>query len=197
MTNTRKISLLILVFWIGLAFYLVFSIRTSIKEKENISRAEATIIDRLILIREAEIAYLSVNGSYTSSWDTLKNFIDSGYFYLTEKQETIITLPYGKDSIIVNIDTLGTVSVKDSLFNITKKPKFDLANFEYVPGVEPPTKFDIWAGTISKAGVIVNVIEVKNPKPIDPDRSEDSERTTKLPLRFGSKYSVTTSGNWE
>ncbi|MEM6642978.1 MAG: hypothetical protein AAF616_08375 [Bacteroidota bacterium] len=197
MNKTKIISLVMLVVWVGLAGFLVYSIKSSIDEKERIASAEARIIEQLKMIREAETAYMQVNGQYTSDWDNLIAFIDTGSFYLTEKSETIITLPYGKDSIVVDIDTLGTRPVMDSLFSSKKWPRFDLNTLSYVPGTQPPTQFIVWADKITKAGLQVNAIEVKNPKPVDPSRDEESEYNTRKPLRFGSRTSVTTAGNWE
>ena len=85
----------------------------------------------------------------------------------------------------------------DSLFRAGKWPNFNLETLPYVPGVQPPVKFDVWADRISKAGLLVNAIEVKNPRPVDPSRDEESEYNTRKPLRFGSRTSVTTAGNWE
>ena len=197
MSKTKIISLVMLVVWVCLAVFLVYSIKSSIDEKKRIASAEARIIEQLKMIREAETAYMQVNGQYTSDWDKLLAFIDTGSFYLTERSETIITLPYGKDSIVVDIDTLGTRLVADSLFSKDKWPRFNLETLPYVPGVNPPTKFVVWADKITKAGLLVNAIEVKNPKPVDPSRDEDSEYNTRKPLRFGSRISVTTAGNWE
>lgn len=197
MSKTKIVSVVMLVVWVSLAVFLVYSIKSSIDEAKRIERAEARIIEQLKMIREAEIAYMSVNGQYTSDWDKLLAFIDSGNFYLTEKSETIIPQPYGKDSIYVEIDTLGTKSVMDSLFGNNKWPRFDLTTLPYVPGVQPPVKFDVWADKILKAGLQVNAIEVKNPRPVDPSRDEESEYNTRKPLRFGSRTSVTTAGNWE
>lgn len=197
MSKTKIVSIVMLVVWVGLAFFLFFSIKSRIDETKRIASAEARIIEQLKMIRDAEIAYMQVNGQYTSDWDKLIAFIDSGDFYLVEKSETIITLPYGKDSIVVNYDTLGTKSVRDSLFTPNKWPNFNLATFSYVPGVTPPTQFHVWADKITKAGLLVNAIEVKNPSPVDPTRDEDSEYNTRKPLRFGSRTSVTTAGNWE
>ncbi len=197
MSKTKIVSVVMLVVWVSLAVFLVYSIKSSIDEAERIENAEARIIEQLKMIREAEIAYMSVNGQYTSDWDKLLAFIDTGKFYLTERSETIIPQPYGKDSIYVEIDTLGTKAVIDSLFGNNKWPRFDLATLPYVPGVQPAVKFDVWADKILKAGLLVNAIEVKNPRPIDPTRDEESEYNTRKPLRFGSRTSVTTAGNWE
>ena len=197
MSKTKIVSVVMLIVWVSLAVFLVYSIKSSIDEAKRIENAEARIIEHLKMIREAEIAYMTVNGQYTSDWEKLLSFIDSGNFYLTEKSETIIPQPYGKDSIYVEIDTLGTKSVLDSLFGGNKWPRFNLQALPYVPGTQPPVKFNIWADKILKAGLLVNAIEVKNPRPVDPGRDEDSEYNTRRPLRFGSRTSVTTAGNWE
>jgi len=197
MNTTKILTIVMAVVWIALAFYLFYSIKFSIDEKERISDAEAEIVKKLELIREAQIAYAAVNGKYTSGWDSLVSFLDSGVFYLTEKTETITQLAYGAEEVTVNIDTLGTVPVMDSLFTAQIRATIDINDISYVPIVEPKTQFDLWAGKINKAGLLVNVIEVKNPKPIDPGRDEESEYNTRKPLRFGSRYNVTTAGNWE
>ena len=197
MTKTKIFTYVFGIIAVVLAFYLYNSIDSSIEESRRIERMEARIIEQLKMIREAELAYEAVNGQYTSDWDKLLAFVDSGKFYLTEKTEYVITLDYGADSTYIEVDTLGTVPVRDSIFTEEKWPRFKLATLPYVPGVEPPTKFNIWADKIEKSGVMVNAVEVVNPSPINPERDEESEYNTKKPLRFGSRTSVTTAGNWE
>ncbi|MCP4458209.1 MAG: hypothetical protein GY816_09340 [Cytophagales bacterium] len=177
------------------ASYLRESINSSIQQTAQIEKSEGLIIEKLKLIRDAELAYLSVNRQYTSDWDKLIKFVNEGEFFLTEKKETIFELSYGVDSIVVQIDTLGTVSVLDSLFT-NRFSDFDASDLPFVPGYEG-VKFRVWADKISKSGLLVDAIEVVNPRPVNPERDEDSEYTTKKPLRFGSKYSITTTGNWE
>ena len=60
---------------VGLAYYLFNSINTSIVESKRIATMETAVIGRLKMIRDAEIGYKSVKGSYTSDWDQLLNFI--------------------------------------------------------------------------------------------------------------------------
>ncbi len=197
MDKTKILSIVFFVIAMGLAAFLIYRINFAISEEERIARMEADIIESLMMIREAEAAYLAVNGQYTSDWNKLTSFIDSGNFYITQRTETVFQLSYGADSIFVEIDTLGTVPVRDSLFTKAKWPKFNLATLAIVPGISPETKFVLWADKIKKAGVDVNVIEVVNPRPVDPNRDEESEYNTRKPLRFGSRTSVTTAGNWE
>ncbi len=178
-------------------YYLYSSINTSIEEANRIERMETAIIAKLKMVREAQLAFKAVNGRYTSDWDQLLAFVDTGSFYITERTETIITLDYGADSTYVEVDTLGTVLVKDSVFSEAKYPNFSIASLAYVPGIDPPVRFSMWADKITKAGVLVDVVEVWNPQPVDPTRTDDSELDSKKPLRFGSRTSVTTAGNWE
>ena len=195
MGNTRILFYVFLATALAGSVYLFNSINSSIKQTARIEKAEGLIIDKLKLIRDAELAYLAVNRQYTSDWDKLIEFVNTGEFYLTEKRETIFELSYGVDSVVVEIDTLGTVSVLDSLF--TKRfPDFDANDLPFVPGYKN-VKFKVWADKISKSGLLVDAIEVVNPRPVNPERDEDSEYTTKKPLRFGSQYSITTTGNWE
>lgn len=197
MNTTKILTIAFGLLAVGLAWYLYDSINSSIEEKENTTRLEKRIIEQLKMIRDAELAYEAVNGQFTSDWNKLTAFVDSGSFYLTEKTEFNKTLSYGADSTWVVIDTLGTIKVKDSLFNARRQPNFNLSTLEYVPTADPPVKFDIWADRIDKSGVAVNVIEVVNPKPVDKNRDPESEIPSRRPLRFGSRTNVTTAGNWE
>jgi hypothetical protein len=197
MSTTKILTIVFGVIAAYLAYFLYNSIDSTIQETRKIAKLEARVIEQLKMIREAEIAYESVNGVYTSDWDKLTAFVDSGKFYIVQKTETIKALAYGAEEVSVTIDTLGSVAVKDSLFTSAKWPKFELATLAFVPGIEPQVKFNIWADRIEKGGVKVNVIEVVNPAPVDPTRDEESEIPSRRFLRFGSRTSVTTSGNWE
>lgn len=194
MSSNKILFIVFLVTALGAAAYLINSIGSSIRQSERIEAAEQAVIDQLKKIREAELAYIAVNGQYTSDWNNLIKFIKEGVFYVVEKKETIYELSYGADSVVVDIDTLGTVPVYDSLF--AKYRNFNPDRIAYVPGYEN-VKFRIVADKIDKSGIMVDVIEVWNPKPVNPDRDEDSEYTSRKPLRFGSQFNVTTSGNWE
>ena len=197
MSRIKILTITFAITSVGLAYYLYDSINTTIQETKRIAIMEAAIIDQLKLIREAELGYKAVHGHYTSSWDSLLHFVDSGYFYITERIETVITLDYGADSTSVQIDTLGRIQVIDSLYGSHKYPNFNLAELPYVPGITPKVKFLIWADEIKKANLLVSSVEVWNPSPINPDRDEESEINIKKPLRFGSRTNITTAGNWE
>ena len=178
----------------GLAFYLVNSIKFSIDEEARINEAEAKVIEKLKMIRSAQIAFQSVTGQFASELDTLLNFIDSGNIFLIQRREETVLLDYGAEETTLYLDTLGSVTVIDSLFSSI--PNFVASNLINVPGYEN-VQFEIWASKIEKGGVEVDVVEVRNPKPFDPNRKESNEANINKPLRFGSRTSITTAGNWE
>ena len=116
MSVTKILSIVFLIISLGLAWYLGSSIKQSIDDRKMIATREAAIIDKLKLIREAEIVYQEVNGDYTDDWNELINFIKNGQVPIIEKKETIITLDYGADSVIVEYDTLEVIPASDRIF---------------------------------------------------------------------------------
>jgi hypothetical protein len=194
MNKLKFYTYLTLVFALGLAFYLVNSIKFSIDEEARITTAESKVINKLKLIREAQIAFQSVNGEYANDWDSLLNFIEKGEIFLIQRREETVLLDYGAEETTLYLDTLGSVSVLDSIFS--PYPDFDTQNLVFVPGYDN-IKFEFWASKIEKGGVEVDVVEVRNPKPFDPDRKEANEANINKPLRFGSRTNITTAGNWE
>tara|TARA_B000000475_G_scaffold115424_1_gene93463 strand:- start:2320 stop:2904 length:585 start_codon:yes stop_codon:yes gene_type:complete len=194
MKNLKLYTYGTLLFAAGLAFYLVNSIKYSIDEEARINAAEDKVIEKLKMIRDAQIAFQSVNGKYANEWDSLLNFVENGNIFLIQRREETVLLDYGAEETTLYLDTLGSVTVIDSLFSSI--PNFLASNLIYVPGYDD-VKFEIWASKIEKGGVEVDVVEVRNPKPFDPNRKEANEANINKPLRFGSRTSITTAGNWE
>lgn len=196
MNKNKIISILLLVVSLVLGGYLVYSIKSSIDTKEQIARVEEKVQKKLEIIRKAEIGFQSAYGDYTDNWGTLANFIEADSFFITQKTETIIPLSYGADSVVVTIDTLGTVPVMDSLFSHPKFVNYDFRALKFIPETDN-AEFEIFADEITKSGVKVDVIEVRDTAPVNPKRKEDNDGRNRKPLRFGSRTDVTTSGNWE
>jgi len=83
------------------------------------------------------------------------------------------------------------ITVEDYQFN----PDIDITNLKEVPG--SGKEFEIFTDKLDRNGVPVNVIFVRDPAPVNPDRKESNEAINRKPLQFGSKSDVKTSGNWE
>jgi hypothetical protein len=236
----------LLVLSVGMFVYLYGSVEEVIEKKEAIARQEAAVTERLKLIREAEIVFLSVHGRYTADWDSLANFINNGRVPIIERREEIKPKPYGGEDVIVHIDTLGFIPAKERIFKknytmnasddgtlveykvkvgdkviknqkaltlrvmgrpydqpfmengtveaLAAKPgdevkkgqilinywehvfdiNTDISRIGYKPNSD--LKFDIFVGRVDKAGVMVQVIEVRDPSPDDPRRRESNEQ---------------------
>ncbi len=195
MNLTKILTVAFLITAIGIGYYLVDSIIGSVEEEKRIVRVEALIIDKLKFIRDSELAYKNANGQYTSDWNKLISFIDTGKIFITQRREETKLLEYGAEETEIFVDTLGNVSVRDSLLNNPIYAKFedDLQQLPYVPVTG--AKFDLFADKIKRSNVDVDVFEAKDPDPINPTRR--GENAIKGPLRVGSRTEVTTAGNWE
>ena len=121
MVITRVLSIFFFVVAIGLAVLLVRNIKSKIDEDKRIERQEQLVINKLKMIRDAEVAYLATNGRYTADFDTLIAFIDTGSIYITQRSEEIKMLAYGAEEVTIHIDTIGKVSVKDSVFVVREQ----------------------------------------------------------------------------
>ena len=113
---TRILSIVFLLIAIYLGYFLVDSVKSVIDEEAYIRKTESTIIEKLKLIRDTEVAYQLVHGKYSSDWDTLISFLDSGIIYITERREEIIPKEYGTEEVIVHVDTVGTQTAREFVF---------------------------------------------------------------------------------
>lgn len=192
MNLTKILSIVFLLVAIGTGYYLVNSVKSDIDFDAELRRTESQIVEKLKLIRDAQIAYRGGNGKYASDWDSLISFVDTGKIYIVQRREEIKLLAYGAEETTTILDTIGSVAVMDSLFSPSKVPNFNLQRLPYKPGTD--VKFEIFAGKIERSGQMVDVFEIRDPNPMNPARRRnDNERA----LRVGSKTDVTTSGNWE
>ena len=195
-----------------LCIFFSYKIYDSINKPINFNEVKYNryydVIDRLKEIRTAQIAYKDVKGIYSNNFDSLINFIDNGIFTLVEKRDSSY-LEYDRiyriDMLkeIVVVDTLGFVSVKDSLFknNTTYK------EMKKVPIQGIDTVFQIDAKIIMINDYKAPVFEVKVSKNIvlfdqDEDLLKLENETISIDgvngseIVLGSLNEVSTNGNW-
>jgi hypothetical protein len=269
MNLTKILTIVLLTISLVLGYYLYSGVQKVIDDRAIIESTEAAIIDRLKLIREAEVLFQEQNDHYTASWDSLAYFIDHGQVPIIQRREEIKQKPYGGEEVIIHVDTLGFISARERIFKknysmnapdngifdgynvkvgdeviknqkaytmfvgdrknsppfpekgviqsladikvgqtVTKgttminysdyvfNKNTDVTKIGEVPN-NPGVMFDIFVKKIDRNGLMVDVIEVKDPKPINPARKESNEQKTRKPLRFGSRTDVATAGNWE
>jgi len=201
-----------IVLWIASVFFaykIYDSINGPIKFKQTKNDRYAKVIDRLKDIRKSQIAHKDVKGVFSNNFDSLVKFVDEGYFTLIEKRDSSYMeydRTYRIDMLreVIVIDTLGTVSVKDSLFKNSTRYQ-DMA---YIPidGVRDSV-FTINAEVINKNGYKVPVFEVKVSKSVilfdqDADLVQQENETVSVDgvngpaIVLGSLSNVSTNGNW-
>jgi hypothetical protein len=192
--NLNKIlSFVFLAIALFLGYKLYMSVDDVMEEEKRIALTEARIIEKLQMLRDAQIAYQATHGEYAGNWNDLYNFINEGEIWLVERKETTKLLEYGKEETEVTIDTLGSVGVMDSLFNERKYPDFNLEALAVVPGSNGK-QFEFFSDKIERSQRQISVFEIRDPDPINPKRRLNNKEKA---LRVGSRTDTSTSGNWE
>ncbi len=194
MNLTKILSVVFLVVAIAFGYLLWKGVNDVVEEEKRIALLEAATIEKLTMLREAQIAYQATNGKYASTWDSLKMFIEDGTIWLVQRTETTKLLDYGAEETSITYDTLGSVAVMDSLFNERKYPDFNIDILPVVPG-SGGKQFEFFADKVEKTGgYLVNVFEIRDPNPINPERRANNKEKA---LRVGSRTDASTEGNWK
>ncbi|UJP63585.1 hypothetical protein [Mongoliitalea daihaiensis] len=193
MTLTKILSIVFLLGALGLGFMLYKSVDNVMQEEKRIAATESRIIEKLQMLRDAQIAYVATHGEYAGKWDELRKFIEDGKIWLVQRREETKLLAYGKEETTVFYDTLGSVGVMDSLFNERRYPNFNLENLHIVPG-SGGKEFEFFADKVERSQRQIGVFEIRDPDPINPKRRANNKEKA---LRVGSRTDSSTSGNWE
>ena len=207
-----KLRWLVSILLLGLSgyfSYLIFgSIMKPIKFNEIKKIRYAKVINKLILIRDAEEAHKKVTGHYEKDHQALIRFIDTAKFAITNSRNEVVKVNKGTrwQPIMVEIekriiDTTGYENVKDVLFKGRDyQNMFHLEN-SYIT-------FEIKVDKIQKlTGVFVPVFEVKIDKAnilkgLDKDlvRQEKEaiggDEIKGAYISLGSLEEVNSTGNW-
>ena len=210
-TEMNKKRALFFFLWclsIFFAAQIYSSINGPIKFNKVKNERYSQVINRLKDIRNAQIAHKDVTGFYANNFDSLVSFVDNGIFTLIEKRDSSY-LEYNRlyriDMLkeVEIVDTLGFVSVKDSLFGQNESYKM----MAKVPIEGTDSEFSIKADIIDKNGYQVPVFEVKVTKDIvlydqNKDLLDQENKVISVDgvngseIILGSMSEVSTSGNW-
>jgi len=193
MNLPKVLSLAFLVIAIGLGYLLYSGIQDVVEQEKRVALIEAAVIEKLQMLREAQLAYQASNGAYANNWNDLKKFISEGKIWIVQRTETTKLLEYGKEEITVKYDTLGFANVTDSLFNDRKYPDFNLEALAVVPG-SGGKMFEFFADKVERNQYDVNVFEIRDPAPVNPERKLNNNEKA---LKVGSRTDASTEGNWK
>ena len=199
---------LILVF----ASLLFKSIYNEIKFDEVKNARYQVVIKNLKDIRDTQLAHRTVKGVFQDNWDSLVKFIEIDSFTITQRRDSSVldkemTKRYGgvktyKDIVIV--DTLGLVSVKDSLFGFDDR-YLRMMNVPFSKNDQ--TRFELKAGFLNQNGIDIPVFEsFVRKRVILHDQSlnlvlkenqvQSVDGVNGPTLKIGSMNEVNTNGNW-
>ena len=202
------IQIVLWIVCIGLGYLIYQSVTGPIRFNEVKEERFAKVIAKLKDIRTAQEAYKTVNRRYAKDFPSLIKFIDTANFTITQQRDSSYMEydeTYRIDMLkeVKIIDTLGTVSVKDSIFGDDNRYK-DLAK---VPTAQGGEEFQMEANVIDKSGYKAPVFEAKVEKKVvlydQPQVLLDKENAeigvaevNGNWIKVGSLSEVSTSGNW-
>ena len=194
MNLTKVLSLVFFVVAAALGYFLWKGVDDVVEQEKRVALLEAATIEKLEMLRDAQLAYQASNGKYSSTWDSLRTFIETGTIWIVQRTETTKLLDYGAEEINVSYDTIGSIAVLDSLFSPAKHPDLKLDLLPVVPG-SGGKQFEFFADKIEKTGGYkVSVFEIRDPSPINPERRANNNEKA---LRVGSRTDAPTEGNWK
>ncbi|MBL6655547.1 MAG: hypothetical protein ISP67_00430 [Flavobacteriaceae bacterium] len=189
--------------------YLIYqSIMAPIEFNKTREDRFTAVIERLKEIKVAQEAYKTVNGKYAGDFEGLVQFIDTAEFTITQQRDSsfmrynrVYRIDMQVDTVV--IDTLGRVSIKDSLFKNSMSYK-ELMNVPYGQNGET---FELKAEIITKGNFQVPVFMASVKKDVVLyDQPEDLrlkenthnsiEEVNGNQIVVGSLTEVSTSGNW-
>jgi len=204
------IQLFLWIVIIGLGYLVFNAVYEPIQFNKVKEKRYEKVIDRLKDIRTAQLAHQEITGNFEKDFDKLIRFIDTAEFTLTQRRDSTVLdeeykKAYGVDQYkdIVLVDTLGTASVKDSLFKNSTRYK-DMMKVP-VEGVD--ANFIMDAGTILKNDNKIPVFEAKVAKKVilndqDKDLIMAENQVVSVDgvngafITVGSMTEIKTEGNW-
>ena len=209
-TMVYIINFILLLASVYLGYLIYNSVTAPVRFKEIKKQRYAKVISRLKDIRDSEVAYRTVTGGFTGSFDSLVQFIDTAKFTITQRRDSVIKV-FDKfrgitdEKEIVIIDTLGFVPVKDSLFK--GSDRYKEMKWVPIPGREHQVQFELKTGKLKKGKVYIPVFMARvHKKEILYDQPKDlvdeelqvksTEEINGPYIQVGSLDDVTTSGNW-
>lgn len=209
----KVIQVLFVLIIIVLGYLIVESIMEPIRFNQEVEEREQVTIERLIDIREAQKAYKDIYKRYTSSFDTLINFLKNDSFAVVRAigdipEEWMEEMGFDaareraiEEGVIIRETT--KVPVKDSLFS----KDYPIDSLRYVPYTEG-VEFGMESSHIlTTSNLEVQVVEVSvhyddllaglDRQLVVNYKDERDKIVGYEGLKFGSLEEGTLTGNWE
>ena len=198
--------LISLILWVVIIF-LGYKVYTSIMKPINFNKEKvkryAKVIDKLKIIRDAELAYGEVNRTFTSDKQGLIKFIDTAKFAKTEVKNIVVTEQRGRITVDVEKRVVDTVGFEPVINSFKGR---DYKNMFKVPGTN--AEFELKSDVIEKVpGVKTSVFQARVAKDVvlqgmDKDLinvEKEQLGGINVPgeyISVGSLTEVNSNGNW-
>lgn len=205
----RAIQIVLLLAIVALGFLVYRSINEPIEYEKQYNKRTEAVVNRLKLIRDAQVAYKTIHGKYTGSFDTLIDFIKNGQLKMLRMEGSLndSLLAAGmteKEAIKLGIIKRDTVyiPVKDSICK-----NFNPDSLRRVPYVN--AEFELGATILtSSSNLEIPVFEAKVANKVYLQGLDDQQRINKDNLakklqrypgvKVGSlEEANNNAGNWE
>ncbi|MFZ4400437.1 MAG: hypothetical protein ACOYO1_10415 [Bacteroidales bacterium] len=186
-------------------YFVYLRIMNPVNFYEEVKRREAIIIDKLRDIRTMEIAYKSVFGKYTGSFDTLADFIQNGKINKIKRTANFPDSLTEEEALKLKLINHDTVSVNAYNELFADKKEVNLTTLKYIPNTL--REFKIQANIISKNAIQFSVFEVTADYNFYLENMDmyqvnslinKAKNLNRFPgLKLGSLEESSTNGNWE
>lgn len=207
--------------WAVTAFlaYLIYgSVMKPIEFKKAKNERYEVAVRKMLDIKKAQSGYKTVNGKYAETFEELERFIENEKFAIISRKDTavidseknaafrITTDATGKGGFfkdIVIIDTLGYVTVKDSLFK--NSDRYKRLNVVKAGNVEVPvtlkagfierneTKVPVFQATIDKDALLA---DMDQELVAQENKVESIDEINGPTIILGSLEEAIVTGNW-
>jgi len=190
------------------AYLIYLSVNAPIEFKKIKEKRFTEVIAVMKDIRNSQEAYKTVKGEFAKDFNSLIQFIDTAHYTITQQRDSsfyVFNKVYKIDMLkeVKIIDTLGFISIKDSLFQKDTRYK----NMMNVPFGQNGEQFKMEAKVIRKNDYRVPVFRISVDKsvilydqPADLMATENTQMTVEEvngpQIIVGSLEDVSSNGNW-
>jgi hypothetical protein len=190
------------------AYLIYLSVNAPIEFKKIKQERFAEVISVMKDIRNSQEAYKTVNGEFAKDFNSLIQFIDTARYTITQQRDSSFyefNKVYKIDMLkeVKIVDTLGFISIKDSLFKKDTRYK----NMMNVPFGQNGEQFKMEAKVIRKNDYRVPVFRISVDKTVILyDQAADLMATENTQINVeevngpqiivGSLEDVSSNGNW-
>lgn len=209
----KKIAQIILAVVIVALVYVIYDqISTPIRFENEMKAKKALVIERIKDIRTAQRAFKSKYQHFTSTFDSLENFILNDTLELERKivdEDDSVAMAMLKKSGKKNIEKFK-VAVIDTIFSPKRLSREAVRELRYIPATDNKAQFIMEAGYTTASNITVPIVECRAPYKMFLDTIEfrqeiinqiddDVNNFNRYPgVKFGSMEAANNeAGNWE